>query len=128
MFLARDIYVCVCVLSQFSSSQNQAPSHSEVQAKTSVFSNVQRSSSGRPGIHFRGRLRQQPHTNLSSRWDIPTGIRMLGIRRRGVQGTGGDRCHVQWQHFGMRQRESSHTSLLNAPATNRFVTRALPKL
>jgi len=47
---------------------------------------------------------------------------MLGIGGRGVQGTGGNRCHVQWQHIGMRQRESSYSSLLNAPARNRFVT------
>lgn len=82
---------------------------------------VQRSSCGRPRIYIRGRLRQQSHTDLPSRWDIPPGFRMLGIRGRGVQRIGRDRCHVQWQYSSMRQREPPHSSFLNTPAASRFV-------
>ncbi|XP_021928085.1 RING finger protein nhl-1 isoform X2 [Zootermopsis nevadensis] len=79
---------------------------------------VQRSSSGRPRLHIRSRLGQQPHTDLPSRWNISSGVRMLGIRGWGIQGTGRDRCHVQWQHSSLRQREPPHSSFLTAPATN----------
>lgn len=86
-----------------------------------MYCNTQRSSSGRPRLHIRSRLGQQPHTDLPSRWNISSGVRMLGIRGWGIQGTGRDRCHVQWQHSSLRQREPPHSSFLTAPATNRFV-------
>lgn len=94
----------------------------QLKVNASMCSNEQRSSSGRSGLHIRGRLRQQPHTDLPSRWNISSGIRMLGIRGWRVQGTGRDRRHVQWQHSSMRQREPPHSSFLNASPTNRFVT------
>ncbi|XP_069677939.1 RING finger protein nhl-1 isoform X5 [Periplaneta americana] len=76
---------------------------------------LERSGRGRPRVHIRSRLGQQPHTDLPSRWDIPSGVRMLGVRGRGVQGTGRDSSHVQWQHPSVRQGESSHTSVLSSP-------------
>jgi hypothetical protein len=82
---------------------------------------MQRSSCGRPRIHIRGRLRQQPNTDLPSRRDIPSGFRMLGIRGRRVQRIGRDRCHVQRQYSSMRQREPSHSSFLNTPTGKRSV-------
>jgi hypothetical protein len=84
-------------------------------------SDVQGSSCGRPRIHIRSRLRQQPHTDLPSRWNIPSGFRMLGIRGWGVQRIGRDRCNVQWQYSSMRQREPPNSSFLNTPAGMRFV-------
>jgi len=100
--------------------------HSSQQLKVNIhmYFNVQRSGSGWPRLHIRGRLRQQPHTNLPSRRDIPSGIWMLGIRGWRIQGTGRDCCHVQWQHSSMWQREPPHSSVLSAPTakTNRFVT------
>lgn len=80
----------------------------------------QGSGSGRPGLHICSGLRQQPNPNLPPRRHIPEGVRMLGVGRRGVQGYGGHRSHVQRQHTGVRPREPQGTSVLGANASLRY--------
>ncbi|XP_049958896.1 RING finger protein nhl-1 isoform X1 [Schistocerca serialis cubense] len=76
--------------------------------------------SGRPGLHLRGGLRQQPHPNIQPRRHIPESIRLLGIRGRGVQRTGGYSSYIQRQHPGVRSREPSHTGVLSSAANKRL--------
>ncbi|XP_054286076.1 RING finger protein nhl-1-like isoform X2 [Macrosteles quadrilineatus] len=66
----------------------------------------------RPRVHNRRGLRQQPHPDLQPGRQLPEGVRVLGLGRRGVQGTGGSRSDVQWEHSGVRPRESPPSGLL----------------
>ncbi|PSN52645.1 hypothetical protein C0J52_08819 [Blattella germanica] len=77
-------------------------------------------SSGRPRLHLRSGLRQQPNPNLPPRRDIPSSVRMLGIRGRGVQRLGRHSSHVQRQHLSVRPGEPSHSSLLNTATPTRI--------
>lgn len=77
-----------------------------------IFFSFQGSSSGRSGVHLRGRLGQQSNSDFPSGRSVPSSVRMLGVGRRGVQGAGGSSSNEQRQYSGLRSREPSNPSLL----------------
>lgn len=72
----------------------------------------QGSSCGRPRVHHRRRLGQQPDTDLQPGQQLPEGVRVLGVGRRGVQGSGGSGSHVQREHTSVRPGEPQTSSVL----------------
>lgn len=72
----------------------------------------QRRGRGRPRIHTGGGFGQQPNSDIPSRLDVLARVRLLGIGRRGVQGTRRHRRDVERQHIGVRPGKPQGSSFL----------------
>ncbi|XP_075237068.1 tripartite motif containing protein thin isoform X2 [Lycorma delicatula] len=86
-------------------------------SRSSSTSSASGSGSGRSGLHICRRFRQQSDTDIPTRRSVPESFRMLGIRGRGIQGTGGSSSYVQREYPSVRPGKSSHPSFLRSVST-----------
>lgn len=77
-----------------------------------VNQHLQRSSSGRPGLHTGWRFRQQSDPDIHLGRRIHPSVWMLGERRGRIQGIGGSGSHVKLQHTRVRPGKPQDSSIL----------------